>query len=63
MKKLLDANDPFFAAHWRRWVVTLLPLVWGGVELWLGSPGWAFLFAAVGAYAGYILLFKGPEDK
>ena len=63
MKKFLDADHPFFAARWRRWVTTVLPLLWGGVELWLGSPGWAVLFAAAGAWAGYELLIKGPAGN
>ncbi|MEO8243798.1 MAG: hypothetical protein ABI832_15965 [bacterium] len=63
MKKLLDADDPFFAQVWRRWVVTLIPLVWGCVELYTGAPMWALLFGLAGGYAGYVLLVKGPQDK
>ena len=63
MRKLLDANDPFFIPVWRRWAVTLFPLAWSGVELWHQQPLWAVVFGAAGAYAGYELLFKGPQDK
>ncbi len=63
MKKMLDANDPFFAPVWRRWVVTILPLAWACVELYTGEHIWALLFGGAGAYAGYHLLIKGPADK
>ena len=61
--KFLDANHPFFAPVWRRWVTTFFPLLWGGVEFWNGSPGWGILFVAAGAYAGYELIFKGPSSS
>ena len=63
MKKLLDANDPFFAQIWRRWAITVLPLLWACVELWNGAPMWALMFGAAGAYAGYELLLKPRLDK
>lgn len=63
MKKLLDANDPFFVAVWRRWVVTVLPLVWAVVEAWNGSPVWAILFGAAGGYAGFELLIRHRLGK
>lgn len=64
MKKLLDANDPFFAPVWRRWATALFPLVWGGVELYYNSPGWAVLYLGLGAYAFWELILKpklGPK--
>lgn len=57
-RPFLDANHPMFAKAWVRWVTTLAPLVWSGVELWLGGLGWALLFAALGGYAGYTLIYK-----
>jgi hypothetical protein len=63
MRRLLDADDPFFAAPWRRWATTLVPLVWGLFELWMQDPFWAVLFIGAGAYAGYVLILKGPTDK
>ncbi|MCB6178238.1 hypothetical protein LHP98_08860 [Rhodobacter sp. Har01] len=53
---LIDPKDPFFAKTWVRWSVTLVPLGWGLVEFATGSPGWGALFAAAGAYAGWVLL-------
>lgn len=58
MKKLLDANDPFFAPMWRRWATVLFPLFWGAVELYNDSPGWAVLFLALAAYAFWELILK-----
>lgn len=54
--KFLDRNHPFFAKRWRRWATCLLPLVWAGVEFFMGNPGWAILFLAAGAYAAWELL-------
>ena len=63
MKKLLDADDPFFAAPWRRWATALAPMAWGLFEFWMQDPFWATLFVGAGAYAGYILIFIGPSGK
>jgi hypothetical protein len=63
MKKLLDANDPFFVPVWRRWATAIAPMLWALFELLaFGSPGWAILFAAVGGYAFWILIVKGPDQ-
>jgi hypothetical protein len=62
MKKFLDADHPFFAPVWRRWVTVISPMIWGGVELSLGSPGWAALFGAAGAWAYWELIWKGPSN-
>jgi len=61
--KFLDANHPFFAPVWRRWVTALFPLCWGIVEFWFNSPGWGVLFAAAGAYAFYVLIWQGPSSS
>jgi hypothetical protein len=60
MRKLIDPNDPFFAPTWRRWLVTVGPLAWAGVELWNDQPMWALLFGMAG---GYVLLIKPRLDK
>ncbi len=60
--KILDANDPFFAKPWRRWATSLFPLLMAAIELWHRNTGWALLFAAIAAYAFYILIYKGPTE-
>ena len=63
MKQLLNPDDPFFAPVWRRWATSLLPMAWGLVELWFAEPFWGILFLAAGAYAFYVLIFKGPSGS
>lgn len=60
MKKLLDRNDPFFKKTYVRAITVGWPLAWGGVEFYNGSPGWAVVFAAIGAYAAWVL-FLAPD--
>jgi hypothetical protein len=59
--KIIDPDDPFFAPLWRRWATVLFALFWCAVEVSLGSPGWAVLFGAAGAYAFYVLIYQGPS--
>jgi len=61
MKKFLDADHPFFAHVWVRWVTVLICAGMATVEITAGSPGWAVLFAAAGAYAFYVLIYLGPS--
>jgi hypothetical protein len=61
MKRLLDADDPFFAPVWRRWATFLLPTAWGLAEFWFQEPFWGVLFVGSGLYAGYVLIVKGPS--
>ena len=61
MEKILDPNHPFFAPVWRRWATTILPGGWALFEAFQGSPGWALLFAALSAFAFYMLIIKGPD--
>ncbi|MGO4851329.1 hypothetical protein [Phaeovulum sp. W22_SRMD_FR3] len=56
--KMIDPDHPFFAPMWRRVLTTVLPILWGGVELATGNPGWALIFAGAGAYAGWELIVK-----
>ena len=56
--KFLDRDHPFFASQVTRWITTIIPLFWGGVELWMGSPFWAILFLAAGAWAAWELLIR-----
>lgn len=59
--KFLDPNHPFFQPVWRRWATAFFPLAWGAFELYNGSPGWAVVFGAAGAYAFWVLIIKGPD--
>lgn len=59
---MIDPKHPFFAKPWRRWAATLAPLAWSVVEMSLGNTGWAAMFAAGGAYTGYVLLWAKPSD-
>ena len=63
MKKILDANDPFFKPIWRRWATSVFPLLWGGVEVYTGSIGWTILFLIAGVYALYTLIIVGPSTE
>lgn len=56
--KFLDRDHPFFERPLNRWLTTVLPMAWGAVELYTGNPGWAALFLAAGAYAGWELLIR-----
>jgi hypothetical protein len=56
---MIDPTDPFFAPLWRRVVIVGLCLGWALVEVLNGSPGWALMFGAVGAYAAFKLLGPG----
>jgi hypothetical protein len=61
----IDPAHPFYAVVWRRYVIVGLCIIWAGVELYLGSPLWAMLFGAAGAYAFWMLIFtfgKMPEE-
>jgi hypothetical protein len=59
--KLLDPDHPFFANRWRRWGTVVLPIAYGGVELYFGYPGWAIVFIGAGIYALWMLFLKRPQ--
>ena len=46
---------------WRRWLTALFPLAWAIVEIATGNTLWALLFGAVGIYAFWVLIVKGPS--
>lgn len=54
----LDRDHPFFAKTLTRALTVALPLVWGGVEVWLGNPGWGALFVLASAVAGWELFIR-----
>ena len=59
--KFLDPNHPFFRPARRRWLTALFPLAWAIVEIATGNTLWALLFGAVGIYAFWVLIVKGPS--
>ncbi len=62
--KLIDPDHPFYAVVWRRYAIVATCVIWAGVELYLGSPPWAMLFAAAGAYSFWVLIFTfGKSEK
>lgn len=58
-----DTNHPFFRPLWRRVVATAVPWLWAVFEHLSGNPGWAVLFAALGAYGvwAFFIAWKGPD--
>ena len=62
--RLIDPAHPFFRAAWRRYLVTLAPLVWAPVEWHAGNAVWAYLFAAIGGFLAWhlIVAWRPPED-
>ena len=56
--KFLDRDHPFFVRPAARWIATIAPLVWGGIEVWLGNPGWGVLFGVAGLLAGWELFIR-----
>ena len=61
---MFDLDDPFFRPLWLRLAVCVVTLGWGVVELVTGSPGFAMLFLALGAYAGwrFFVTFNPKDD-
>lgn len=62
---LYDLDHPWFRPLWRRVLVARTALGWGVFELAQGSPGFALLFLALGAYAAWRLFvtFNPREDE
>jgi hypothetical protein len=61
--KLLDPSHPFFIPAWRRYAVTGSCFAWALVELATGGTGWAVLFAALGAYSGWKLIWTFDPNR
>ena len=60
---MFDLDHPWFRPLHRRVLTCALALGWGAFELFTGSPGWAILFLAVGAYAVFrLFLAFDPKD-
>ncbi len=57
-------DHPWFKPLWRRVAVVGFCFVWAGVEVFaMHSYVWAGIFAAVGAYSGYHLLYRYVPPK
>jgi hypothetical protein len=50
---MFNLQVPFFEPLWIRIATAVVVLGWAGFELITGSPGWAMMFGAAGAYAAY----------
>jgi hypothetical protein len=60
--RLIDPEHPVWRPVWVRLAVVGGCLAWAGFEVFMGSPGWALLFAAAGIYAAIMLFGKGRSD-
>jgi len=61
---VIDFGHPWLRPLWRRVAVVALAAGWGLFELVSGSPGWALLFLALGAWLGWgLLLTYRPNDR
>lgn len=71
LKRLLDPHHPLFERPLWRWLTTLMPLAWAGIEFYNQQILWALLFLAAGLYAGWMLFVvraheisaRGGQDK
>ncbi|SIN99255.1 hypothetical protein [Vannielia litorea] len=64
MNNFFNLQHPWFGPLWRRVLVTALCFAWAAFELAMGSPGWALLFAAAGAWCGYqfFVVWEDPGE-
>lgn len=62
---MFDLNQSFFRPLWLRIIVVAVAVGWGLVEMNTGSPGWAIMFIAVGAYAAwsFFINFKPIDEQ
>lgn len=56
--RLLDPSHPFFRPAWRRYAVVAVCFVWAFVEYGNDNALWAYLFAAIGGYLGWHLIYR-----
>lgn len=63
LKRLFNIRTPFFAPRGRRVVITTAVLGWAVFELVTGSPGWAVLFGAAGAWCYYEFFVAFDPDN
>ena len=60
---MFNLQDPFYRPLWLRLLIVGVCAVWAGFEYLTGSPGWALLFAAVGAWAfwQFFVVWTDPQ--
>lgn len=63
--KIFDVQLEFFRPLWRRVVVVGISVGWAIVEIWIGTPLWAALFAALAAYCiwQFFFVFNPKPDR
>lgn len=62
--KAFDVQLAFFKPLWRRVALVALCGGWALLEWSWGNPGWAALFAVIGAYCAhqFFIAFDPPEE-
>ena len=60
--RLLDTSHPFFRPAWRRYLIVALCFGWATFEMRNGNDIWAYLFAGIGGFLAYQLIFAFPKD-
>ncbi|SMX23853.1 hypothetical protein [Boseongicola aestuarii] len=63
--RAFDVQSRMFIPLWRRVAIVGVCGLWAILEWWSGNPGWALLFAAIGAYCAhqFFIAFNPPEDE
>jgi len=60
--RLIDPKHPFFKPAWRRYLLVAAPFLWAGVEYAHENQIWAYLFAGIGGYLAWNLIFVWKQD-
>ena len=60
--RLLDPSHPFFRPAWRRYGIVAICFLWATFELSQDNTIWAYLFAGIGGYLAFNLIFAYPKD-
>jgi hypothetical protein len=55
---MFNFNHPAYRPLWVRLTLVIVVIGWGGVELMTGSPGWAVMFIALGAFLTWSLIIN-----
>ena len=62
-KEILGLRHPFFLPRIRRLAVVVLLAIWTGLELFLGSIGWATATGLIGIYVAFqFFVIFDPAD-